>query len=145
MGQKLPGVKCCTFSRLGKAALRRWHLREGRREWREVCCGRVWAAGAKQGTEAGGAWDVSGTLVDRGQDGVNRDDVDCVALVRILAFSDFEEKLLEAFEQSDTLCLVLKGSLGLPPSQGADQSGVACHRVAELTVAPARVLVVWRW
>lgn len=44
--------------------------------------------------------------LDRGQDGVNREDVGRVALGRILAFPDPEEKLLEGFEQSDLLCLV---------------------------------------
>lgn len=76
--------------------------------------------------------------LDRGQDGVNREDVGRVALGGILAFPDPEEKLLEGFEQSDLLCLVL--SFSVAAEQGADQSGVECHRAAELTVAPARVL-----
>ena len=42
-----------------------------------------------------------------------------------MAFPDSEEKLLEGFEQSDVLCLVLKGSLWLPSREQTSRELIA--------------------
>lgn len=55
----------------------------------------------------------------------------CMALVRILAFLEFSEKLLEGSEQNDMLCLVLKGSLWLPSGEQTSQEWTATRQRAD--------------
>ena len=99
-------------------------MNKGLQELREAHRGSVWAAGAQvlRGRCLVRLRDPEEVVwLDRGQEGVNSDYVGRVTLLRILAFPEFNEKLLEGFEQSGMPCLVLKGSLWLPRGEQTSQ------------------------